>query len=117
MESHDLMDNIERDFREQLELDLTIHMDPVEVNDEVTNEIKKIVKNILKDIDENLTFHDFRVVLGITHTNVLFDVVMPIEYSITPKELKQIISDKINEYNNSWFAVIQVDQLYNRLTH
>ena len=42
---------------------------------------------------------------------------MPIEYNITPKELKQIISDKINEYNESWFAVIQVDQLYNRLTH
>ena len=117
MKSHDLMDNIERDFREELDLDLTIHMDPVEVNDEVTNEIKKIVKNILNDIDEKLTFHDFRVVLGITHTNVLFDVVMPIEYNITPKELKQIISDKINEYNESWFAVIQVDQLYNRLTH
>ncbi|MBR2138861.1 MAG: cation transporter [Bacilli bacterium] len=117
MESHDLIDNIEREFREQLELDLTIHMDPVEVNDEITNEVKEVVKQILLDIDEQLTFHDFRVVPGITHTNVLFDVVMPIEYAMTPKELKEIVSSKIKEHNESWFAVIQVDQLYNRITH
>lgn len=117
MESHDLIDNIERDFREQLELDLTIHMDPVEVNDEVTNEVKNVVKQILLDIDEQLTFHDFRVVPGITHTNVLFDIVIPIEYVMTPKELKEIVSTKIKEYNESWFAVIQIDQHYNRITH
>lgn len=114
MISHDLIDNIEREVSKKLGIDLTIHLDPIEVNDEQTNKIKDIVRSILLNIDKELSFHDFRIVPGPTHTNILFDVVMPIEYPITPKELKTIISDKVKEYNNTWNTVIQVDQLYNR---
>ena len=115
MESHDLIDNIEKEISEKLNIELVIHMDPIEVNDEETNKIKIIVKNILKEIDENLEFHDFRIVPGLTHTNILFDVVMPFDYPITSKELKECISDRIKLYNDKWIAVIHVDQMYNRI--
>ena len=115
MESHELIDTIERDFRNNLGIDLTIHMDPIEVHDEYTLEIKEKVREILKDIDPKLEFHDFRVVKGPNKSNILFDVVMPIDYPITAKELKEGIAKVIHDYNNNWYAVIQVDQFYNRI--
>ena len=115
MESHDLIDNIEKEISEKLNIELVIHMDPIEVNDEETNKIKEIVKHILKDIDEQLEFHDFRIVPGVTHTNILFDVVMPFEYPLSAKELKDGISDKISLYNEKWIAVIHIDQMYNKI--
>ena len=115
MESHELIDTIERDFRNNLGIDLSIHMDPIEVHDEYTLEIKEKVREILKDIDPKLEFHDFRVVKGPNKSNILFDVVMPIDYPITAKELKEGIAKVIHDYNNNWYAVIQVDQFYNRI--
>lgn len=90
-------------------------MDPIEVHDEYTLEIKEKVREILKDIDPKLEFHDFRVVKGPNKSNILFDVVMPIDYPITAKELKEGIAKVIHDYNNNWYAVIQVDQFYNRI--
>ena len=113
--SHEIVDRIEREARKALGVYLVIHMDPIEVNDEETNKIKEVVKSILKEIDETLEFHDFRIVPGVTHTNILFDVVMPFEYPITPKELKDGINDKIKLHNDKWIAVIHVDQMYNRI--
>ena len=115
MESHDLIDNIEKEVSKALNIELVIHMDPIEVNDEKTNEIKKIVRNILNDIDDKLTFHDFRIVPGVTHTNILFDVVMPFDYPITDKELKTGICNRISEYNEQWIAVIHINKIYNNI--
>ena len=67
------------------------------------------------DIDDALEFHDFRVVSGVTHTNILFDVVMPFEYPLTPKELKNAICDKITLYNQTWIPVIHIDLMYSRI--
>lgn len=117
MESHDLIDNIEHEVSQKLNILLTIHMDPIEVNDEKTNHIKTIVTKIIEDIDVALSFHDFRIVLGPTHTNILFDVVMPFEYPITAKELKLAIEDKIKEYNQSWNAIIEIDRMYTQNKH
>ena len=115
MESHDLIDNIEKEVSKELNIELVIHMDPIEVNDDETNKIKEVVKNILNEIDELLEFHDFRIVPGVTHTNILFDVVMPFEYPITPKELKDAICDKIKSHNEKWIPVIHIDLMYNRI--
>ena len=115
MESHDLIDNIEKEVAKELNIELVIHMDPVEVNCEETNKIKEVIKNILNDIDDALEFHDFRVVPGVTHTNILFDVVMPFEYPLTPKELKNAICDKITLYNQTWIPVIHIDLMYSRI--
>ena len=112
--SHDIIDNIERDFREELNIDLTIHMDPVDNKNPMTKELKDKVNNIIKNIDPILSIHDFRVVYGDTHTNLLFDVSMPINFTCSPKELREIISLEIKKLDGNYFAVIQIDQLYNR---
>ena len=112
--SHDIIDNIERDFRNELNIDLTIHMDPVDNKNPKTLELKEKVNKIVKEINEKLSIHDFRVVYGDTHTNILFDVSMPINFSCTPKELREIITTEIKKINENYFVIIQIDQLYNR---
>lgn len=90
--SHDMMDNIERDFKEQLDLLLTIHMDPIETNDELTNIFSNNTLDVLMSIDPIIKYHDFRIVKGNTHINVLFDVVVPQKYKYKDEELvKKII--------------------------
>lgn len=116
MESHDMIDNIEHDVRVKLGVDLTIHMDPIEIHDELTNEVRGIVATILNEIDPVITYHDLRIVPGPTHTNVLFDVVIPTVYKMKPAELRDLISKKLKEYDEKYNAVIQVDQFYNRIT-
>lgn len=116
MLSHDMIDNIEHDVRVKLGIDLTIHMDPIEVHDELTNEIRAIVAAILNEVDPIITYHDLRVVPGPTHTNVLFDVVIPTVYKMKPKELRELITKKLKDYDETYNAVIQVDQFYNRIT-
>ena len=93
LESHDLMDNIERDFKEQLDLLLTIHMDPIETNDELTNTFSSLTLESLIQIDPIIRYHDFRIVKGNTHINVLFDVLVPQKFKLKDEELvNQIIS-------------------------
>ena len=89
-------------------------MDPVDNKNPMTKELKEKVINIVKSIDPILSIHDFRVVYGDTHTNLLFDVSMPINFSCSPKELRELISLEIKKLDGNYFAVIQIDQLYNR---
>ena len=112
--SHDIVDNIERDFRNELGIDLTIHMDPVDINNPQTNELKEKILHIIKDINTDLSIHDFRVVYGETHTNLVFDVAMPVKFSCTKKELSELIISEIKKIDENYFAIIQIDQLYNR---
>ena len=114
MISHDLMDIIERDVRNELDIDLTVHMDPINIDDEETQELKEIVSEIVKRIDENLKFHDFRVVKGITHTNILFDIEIPIKFKMTKAELRKYLTEAIQEINPTYLLVLQIDQMYDR---
>ncbi len=114
LESHDIIDNIERDFRDELNIDLVIHMDPIDITDQKTMELKKVVLDIIAEYDSTLTIHDFRVVHGQTHTNVLFDISVPLKFKATPSEIRKYVGDKITEYDNKLHAIIQIDQLYNR---
>lgn len=116
LESHDIIDNIELDFRNELDIDLVIHMDPIDITNPETLRLRKLVEEVVTTYDQNLSIHDFRVVHGQTHTNVLFDINMPISYSIAPKELRKIITDRIKEQDEKLNAVIQIDQKYNRNT-
>lgn len=112
--SHDIIDNIEREFRNELGIDLTIHMDPVDIKNPQTNELKEKILHIVNDISPDLSIHDFRVVYGETHTNLVFDVAMPIKFSCTKKELRELIISEIKKIDENYFAIIQIDQLYNR---
>lgn len=87
LESHDMIDNIERDFKEDMNLLVTIHMDPIETNDELTNTLSNCTLNVLMEIDPIIKYHDFRIVKGNTHINVLFDVVVPPKFKMNDEKL------------------------------
>lgn len=116
MISHDLMDRIEKEVGSKLDIELTLHLDPIETNDELTSEAKEVVHKIIHEIDENLKFHDFRIVRGTTHTNLIFDVVVPFEYHLSDEELKKEIANRVWKYQENWFTVIDIDKDYARAT-
>ena len=109
---HDSIDHIERELEERFNCDAVIHLDPIETDNEVVNENRKVVEKIVKSISEKLSFHDFRMVSGPTHTNLIFDVVIPTEFDMTKKELDEEIKKKIAEYNSDYFAVVEYDLAY-----
>ncbi|HHU80141.1 MAG: cation diffusion facilitator family transporter [Bacilli bacterium] len=111
-ESHDMIDNIEYDFKKDLNIELVVHMDPVNTNDPVTISLREKVEELLHEIDPELTFHDFRVVKGVTHTNLIFDVELPPQYDKTPKEVQDLIQKKVSEYDPKLYTVINIDQNY-----
>ena len=111
--THDIMDNIEKDFKDEMGINLVIHMDPIDTRDESTQELKEQAFQILQKIDPILTFHDFRVVRGETHTNVLFDVVVPVKYEKTDSELKKIIGEEFKKYDSKINVVLEIDKNYN----
>ena len=110
--SHDLIDNIERDFLEDLDINLVIHLDPVITDDKEIDELRNITHNILKSINGNLSMHDFRVVKGTTHTNLIFDVVVPLDHEIKTDELVYKIDELIKAENETYYAVITIDINY-----
>ena len=112
LKAHDTIDTIEKNVMEKFGVELVIHMDPIVTNDETVEKHYHIVHKAVKDIDDTLDIHDFRVVEGPTHTNVIFDVVVPHRYRLSNDELKAEISDKVREINSSYCLVITVDNCY-----
>ncbi len=108
--SHDLIDLIEHQLRDKLHCTAVIHMDPICVNDEETNELKQLIIGYIEDIDLRLTIHDFRIVKGPTHTNILFDIVTPYNFHISDKELHQLISNKVKAKNPNYYTIIEIDK-------
>ena len=112
MVGHDIIDNIENDIKKEIGIDLTIHYDPIVVNDERVNELKEMTDNIVKNINPELSIHDFRVVDGPMHTNLIFDVVIPYGSKEVPNEIIKKISLKISEVNDSYFTVIKAEHSF-----
>lgn len=112
MEVHDQIDLIERQLLYKFHILTTIHMDPIDMDDTLTNELREKVKVIVNDINSDYSIHDFRIVNGPTHTNLIFDVLIPASDQISHKELKKTISDKIKTLNPSYFCVIQIDHAF-----
>lgn len=112
MLSHDIIDNIERDFLTEQGIHLVIHLDPVVTNDEKTNELKAVVDSLIRQISPEISMHDFRVVWGMSHTNLIFDVVVPFEFQWSDDELIKLISDEILKINATYNSVVTVDHNY-----
>lgn len=111
--AHDSIDTIEHVIGAKYGVELTIHMDPIDTKNKELPVIKEKITEILNDIDTRLTFHDLRMTQGPTHSNILFDVVTPMEnFKMSEKELTILISNKLREYNTKYNAVIKVDQDY-----
>ena len=111
-ELHDLIDQIERELKEKLHCETVIHMDPIDVGNEKTVEMKEEMVKRVKAIDERLTIHDFRMVTGTTHHNMIFDVVIPADFKLSQEELKDIIQKKVWEKWPDYYVVIDVDTAY-----
>ena len=110
MKAHDMMDNIEKDFRDELGIALTIHMDPIVVNDPGVDKLQKIVIESIKKLDNELKIHDFRVVKGITHTNILFDCVVPYEKDYTNESLIDHLLKTSKPENEPYFYIVEIDR-------
>ena len=113
LELHDTIDNIEGQLRRELKCDAVIHMDPIVTIDEHILQIKKQVEEIVKKTDAALTMHDFRVVAGPTHTNLIFDVVTSFEFHMSDDNIIDAIQKQVAEVlGENYFCVIQVDKAY-----
>lgn len=108
---HDVVDNIERDFMLN-GVHLSIHMDPVEVENEEVNEHKRRAIKVLATLDDELHLHDFRIVKGDTHTNILFDVVIPYDKKITLKDVHEALRLEYENDEKDYFFVLSVDREY-----
>ena len=109
---HDEIDNIERHLQSQLNCQAVIHMDPVVTDDKEVFDVKQAVLKLVHAIDPQLTLHDFRMVTGPTHTNVIFDVVVPFDFPLSDTALTEEIQRKIRSLDGNYFAVITVDKSY-----
>ena len=109
---HDIIDTIEHRLAEELDCNAVIHMDPVCVDDELTNSIKEKVAVIIEGMEGTITFHDFRIVNGPTHTNLIFDVVLPYDYIMSDSAVRNYLEYKIKEIDENYFAVIEIDKAY-----
>lgn len=110
LELHDMIDLIEHRLARELNCSAVIHMDPVRVNDEETNKVKEKVAGIIGGMEGNVKFHDFRMVHGTTHTNLIFDVAVPYEYAMADKEVVSYIREKVRELDENYYVVIDVDK-------
>lgn len=112
MTVHDQIDVIERDLLEKFNILTTIHMDPIDTMDKLTNQLKQEVQNIVQALNPNYSIHDFRLVKGPTHINLIFDVLLPADDEISHQELKQKITEAIQQINSHYFCVIQIDHAF-----
>jgi len=107
--SHSVIDQIERDFLKDMHIHLIIHMDPVITDDEKTNTLKQKVEQAIATISSDIHIHDFRVVWGFNHSNLIFDVVVPFDVEWSNEELKIMITTEIYKINPTYHAVITID--------
>ena len=111
MSLHDVIDNLEMKLREELGCITTIHMDPVVTSDERVTELKTRCIEMIKEIGESLSLHDFRVVFGETHTNLIFDVVVPFEFYLSDAETTKLIQERVWQHlGKNYFVVITIDK-------
>lgn len=110
-ETHDHIDNIEREVKENMNIDLVLHMDPVKVNDPETELYRAKVVEAIHQIDSKWGFHDFRIVSGPTHANLVFDLVIPFEEKYTQEEIEEMLLKHI-ESDKKIYLVLTIDHPY-----
>lgn len=110
--AHDAVDNIENELREKLGCSAVVHMDPIVTDDVETNATREEIKRVVSNIDSRMTIHDFRMVPGPTHTNVIFDVAVPFDTDMDDDELRKILGARIRDVDSKLNAVIEIDKCY-----
>lgn len=111
-ESHDMIDNIERSIQEALHIQMVIHMDPIDVEDEATNHMRDYVKKMIVGIHPNLSIHDFRMVPGNTHTNLIFDCLVPHRVGLSNTQILEQIKEQVAKLPKTYYVVVTFDRAY-----
>lgn len=106
---HDEIDCIERELKEKLNCDAVIHMDPIETDNEEIKRMKELVLEKILQISPHLSIHDFRMVSGPSHTNLIFDIVIPYNEKLTENEILEKITAFIKELDGNYYPIIQID--------
>lgn len=112
MELHDVIDNIEQELFRTLGCEAVIHMDPIADDDSVTSTLRAQVETLVQCMDPSITIHDFRMVPGPTHTNLIFDVVVPFSFRLSDQEIVQQVCKLVQALDSKYTAVIHVDHAY-----
>ncbi len=112
LQIHDEIDNVEKELRIALGCEAVIHMDPIVTDDGVTEETRRRVAALVHCIDDDIHIHDFRMVVGPTHTNVIFDAVVPFDFRLRDDEVAEKISAAVRALDGNYFAVVNVEKSY-----
>ena len=112
LELHDVIDNIERELHEKLHVQAVIHMDPIVTDDTEVDALRRQVAELARQVEPRMTVHDLRVVRGTTHTNLVFDAVLPLDAAITPAEAARRIREKVSELDGDYYAVVTVEHSF-----
>lgn len=108
--SHDVIDNIEQRLRRECGIEATIHMDPIVTDDCEINALRERVAELLLELHPDVRMHDFRMVRGNTHSNLIFDVAVPFELPLSEEQIKERVADLVSRIDPSFFAVVHVDR-------
>ena len=112
LDLHDVIDSAEQELRRQLGCEAVIHMDPVVTDDGVTAETREKVATLVHCIDDTISIHDFRMVPGPTHTNVIFDAVVPYGFRLTDQEVAEKIRTAVRTLDGNYYAIVNVEHSY-----
>ena len=112
LDIHDEIDNVEKELQEKLGCHAVIHMDPIVIDDGVTADTRKRVQALGHCIDDQISIHDFRMVVGPTHTNVIFDAVVPFGFHLADDEVAKKIQDAVRALDGNYYAVVTVERSY-----
>lgn len=110
--SHDLIDQIEKSFLEEEGIQVVIHMDPIVLDDPLINQLKDEVTFCIKSLSKDLRIHDFRAVLGQTHSNLIFDCVIPYSCTVTKEEIQTKLDEMLAEKKEKYYTVITFERPY-----
>lgn len=111
-ELHDIIDQTERRLKAELGCDAVIHMDPVVTDDEAVSRKRELLHEIIRDFDPELCFHDFRMIEGPSHTNLVFEVAVPPGYKLSKSELKRRLTEEIESRLPDHYCVMTVEDAY-----
>ena len=111
-EVHEIADRTERRIYSELNIMMTIHTDPVDIDDEQTRKYKAVVKDIVSSMNQGFSIHDFRMVSCENHKNLIFDITVPYECKISNEKIQHFIDKKLEEYDGKYYTIITFDREY-----
>ena len=108
--THDAVDNVEKGVLERFGVNCTIHLDPIVTDDETVTQLRAKTVVAVTSIDEDFSIHDFRIVPGDTHTNLIFDILVPFKTKLSDDDIKKITSERIKDISPNYYTVITIDR-------